>query len=252
MIRKDEGDLAGARLAYSEAVAIFEKSRSPGVSYNVWNLLMLLGSAEEQSGHLGEAQNWLGRAMEYSQKPGEEIFFIANAGRLTKVLQSQTNLEGAESVLRKALATLEQEGAFTKRATANGCANLWTKLGDLCVTRTNLNGAEEAYGRALDLEQQPFVYGVQAIPRLLGKISAVHQSKGDFRKAEADLLEAKKYVAPPDARPDSKADIFTRLADLYAAWGKREEEAKWRNIVAELKLRERSKKEDEKVGGNQP
>jgi serine/threonine protein kinase len=236
-IQEKQGDLDASLKTREQALAIWERVKGTDPEkYHAVILSILAAKTEAKRGHLKEAEFWYRKAILLSSaSPGNEPLMVSSALHLVTIQSNQTNLPAAERTLSDALATIKGFDVTNDYKTPIMMCGLASQLAEIRVAQTNWEGAEKAYSEAIYCAERTggTLYNWPKLLRLTSKLSIAQQRQGKFHEAEKVLLDVANDLQESQPHPDPEllGDLSRRLVNLYSAWGKPDEAAKWEKFA---------------------
>jgi serine/threonine-protein kinase len=235
------GDLDGAEALLRQSLAINRKARGDThamTATTLHDVALIVGA----KGDRAAAESMFRTAMDIHRKAlGESHPLVAvTLNSLSRVLRDQGRLDEAEAALQEALTIARGALGNDHQLVAIYSVN----LGSIQLARGAPQAAESSIREGLRIRRlSPQMvpnrrrilpeddWSIGAIQSLLGAALIPLKRYGE---AETALLEARRSLdtlSPPPQREIQKT--VTRLVDLYTAWGKQDEAARYRALLAD-------------------
>lgn len=269
-VLSDEEQLAEAEKLYREALAIKRKyygNEDPAVAEIVNNLALILANA----GQFDEAEKFFRESLATARKVyGNDNPNVAvTVNNLAGILWETGKMNEAEKLLRESLAMNRKLLGNDHPNTGRNLNNLAVILCDkgeleeaeklaeesLAITRKAL-GENHPYvaailstlsevslkkgevQHAIDLANEALAFSLDKLPadskyrgRAKSALGAALMMQGSFPESERSLLDAHKILSAQEKGRRLRITLG-RIIDLYKAWGKEEEAAKFSNVLA--------------------
>ncbi|MCP4654137.1 MAG: serine/threonine protein kinase [bacterium] len=224
------GDYAGAERYYRRGLAIRRRLYDPSHP-RIADSLDSLGALLYTRGDFAAAEALLHEALEIRVNAyGSEHTKVARVhNNLGAVLQAQGRLVEAELHCQQALAVRRQLLGEDHPATARTKRNLAVLLLALGETPT----VEVLVSQVLGILRENKPAGDWEIADAVGVLGAYLTTLGRYAEAEPCLLESYRVLEQSKGpRATYTRDASRRLADLYQAWNRPQEAARYRSLAA--------------------
>lgn len=215
---------------YEEAEELYRKALGLRVEMfgerhtMVANAYGSLGSLLHVMGRLDEAEADLRLAYEMDRdlRGADHPRTLESAVKLGRVLTELGSLTEADALLAPALATLDVElGRRHRRSISARVA-----LGRLRWEQGRAEDAEQYFTTAEVVARDVLGLGHPDLARVLVARARCLMALERLTEAESDLLEAH-AIFEESGPPDARRKCARALADLYEAWGRLDESARW-------------------------
>jgi eukaryotic-like serine/threonine-protein kinase len=230
------GAIDEAERYYREALATRRKvlgGDDPAIADSLNNLAMLL-YANKHDYAAAEPLFRESLAMYRRLTGGEDVEVAITMNNLALLLGQKGQYDEAEQLFRRALAMNRRilgENHPVVATFVNNLATLLKRKGDF-------NGAESLYRQAIDAERKVFPedhWEIATIKSLLGGCLIAERR---YREAEPLVLESYRIIESQfgDSHERTRAAL-RRIVDLYSAWGKPTQAARYKTLLADTSKR---------------
>ncbi|MEP7342897.1 MAG: CHAT domain-containing tetratricopeptide repeat protein [Acidobacteriota bacterium] len=216
-VHRNKGDLAQAEPLYLRAVAMAEKTMTPGQA-DLAAIYIEVGSLYLLKGDFIQAEARYQRARTiWEQALG------ANHPNVARVWTNLANLYGRKGDRLKSAEALKRALEIRERAQGAEHPDLvpaLTNLGSLAFEAGDFDGAEPYYQRALKISDKGPGQETPPIAQLLNNLAAIYTERRDFARAEQ--LHRRALAARERLQGDDHPDVarsLTNLGSLYAVQG---------------------------------
>ncbi len=240
-IMQDEmGNPGRAVELYRKALVLFQQAGDAGGEMRTCDLL---GSAEQQLGHLDAAEAWYSRSRELAKKRNDRAMLAGTAQNVGILHQTRAEQAGDSEDravhLRRAVASIEESlSGWLEMGNQVNAASSYSQLGILCRMLGELNRAEEnlrqsmGIRESLNLPQVHIDYNALAdVARDRGdaKAAAEWQAKRDAKLAEVERLRR---------GGDAPAGVPAQVVEVVLALARAVHDARVRGVALPVEASE--------------
>ncbi|MEE8524195.1 MAG: tetratricopeptide repeat protein, partial [Thermoanaerobaculia bacterium] len=159
----------------------------------------------------------------------EEAKTLGNYGAL---LQSKGDYEGAEQRYHEALGLFARRFGDDRYPPAGVVSS---KLASLLVETGDYRGAEARSEEALDILRHRLPPSHPRVARAQSHLGAAYSGLGRFAEAEPLLLDSYRILSEESERSPHTRIVLSYLVDLYKAWKKSEEAARYLALLESIR-----------------
>jgi serine/threonine-protein kinase len=228
VVQEESGDSAAAEQTYREVLAIQRKvlgAEHPDIAATVSNLANAVNHARRPQ----DAEPLYREAIALNSKffGADSSDVAGNLVGLAEVERQRGRIDEAETLLRRSAAIRERKLGPQHPELAESLTPLAKTLGQ----RHKLAEAEAVARRALAICEAKLLAGHPALADAQLALGVALAEQGRFADAEATLLRAWQGLTP-QAPPSLRREAVEALVQLYQGWGKSDEAARFKALLA--------------------
>jgi tetratricopeptide (TPR) repeat protein len=231
-LRRQTGDLPGAEAAWRGALDIRRKcfsGKHPAVAESLSNLAALYNDRGDAESAEPLAREALDLRLHLFDEPHAQI--AESLINLAVALATKGDPEGAKALSERAVAMQRNLGSRQI-----GLAYALNTLAEILLDLDDPKAAEAALRESLDIETNVRTAGDWEIAFTESVLGGCLTYQGRFAEAEPLLLRS----APVIQKARGQGDLYVlnavrRVVELYDAWEKPDEAAKYRGLLSELR-----------------